>query len=446
MTNQDNGILILTGKPALTELALGKKITAAPGLAFAEYVHILKLTAPLDDAELRQTERLLDYGPNQGLITRRGEPFVTVDGLRMSKKRMYFSSDKARRELGYRPRPATEALTDAVEWLVGVGDSGFKKYGFNYNALPTVGTALRLRPIPGHLEVGVGGEGMIEASIPGNVNAHYHTPGISYEDWIRGEVAESYIQEFGPELADYFPDPEARQAIGWKGVGYVGFGGAGPLVWNNLFLSYEQLLPQKGLSETFNGVTLDYWVHDFTDERRSFNLGNEMQLRIVPRKLDAVWAVWVGNQADADNSIVPSDFDRTYASTVLRLQAYTTETVHLLVENSVAQETSKNGNAFREHADSIFLNTNGQPDTRGLEYGDTDTRNTWQGKAGVVLNPLGTGIYTRPSLRALYGVQYSNQNNAFGNSFVESLDQYNDFDAVEQHWHHLLSLEAEVWF
>lgn len=336
--------------------------------------------------------------------------------------------------------------TDAVEWLVGVGDSGFKKYGFNYNALPTVGTALRLRPIPGHLEVGVGGEGMIEASIPGNVNAHYHTPGISYEDWIRGEVAESYIQEFGPELADYFPDPEARQAIGWKGVGYVGFGGAGPLVWNNLFLSYEQLLPQKGLSETFNGVTLDYWVHDFTDERRSFNLGNEMQLRIVPRKLDAVWAVWVGNQADADNSIVPSDFDRTYASTVLRLQAYTTETVHLLVENSVAQETSKNGNAFREHADSIFLNTNGQPDTRGLEYGDTDTRNTWQGKAGVVLNPLGTGIYTRPSLRALYGVQYSNQNNAFGNSFVESLDQYNDFDAVEQHWHHLLSLEAEVWF
>ena len=213
-----------------------------------------------------------------------------------------------------------------------------------------------------------------------------------------------------------------------------------------MFISYEHLLPEKGMSETVDAVTLDYWVHDFTDQRRSFNLGNEMQLRIVPSKLDAVWAVWVGNLADADNEIVPSDFDRQYASTVLRLQAYTTQTVHLLVENSIAQETSKNGNAYREHADSIFSNVNGRPDTRGLEYGDTDTRSTWQGKAGVVLNPLGTGIYTRPSLRALYGVQYSNQNNAFGNSFVDSLDQYNDFDAVEQHWHHLLSLEAEVWF
>ena len=63
-----------------------------------------------------------------------------------------------------------------------------------------------------------------------------------------------------------------------------------------------------------------------------------------------------------------------------------------------------------------------------------------------MLNPLGRGIYARPSLRALYGVQVSNQNNAFGNSFVETLDQYNDFDAVEQHVHHMLSLEAEVWF
>ena len=67
-------------------------------------------------------------------------------------------------------------------------------------------------------------------------------------------------------------------------------------------------------------------------------------------------------------------------------------------------------------------------------------------KAGPVLQPTGRGIFTRPSLRALYGLQYSNQNNAFGNSFVESVDQFNDFENVEQHWHHVLSLEAEVWF
>jgi dihydroflavonol-4-reductase len=43
---------------------------------------------------------------------------LTVDGLRMSKKRMYFSSDKARRELGYAPRPAADALRDAVNWFL----------------------------------------------------------------------------------------------------------------------------------------------------------------------------------------------------------------------------------------------------------------------------------------------------------------------------------------
>ena len=45
------------------------------------------------------------------------EPVVTVDAVRMAKKRMYFSVDKARRELGYAPRPAADALTDAVDWF-----------------------------------------------------------------------------------------------------------------------------------------------------------------------------------------------------------------------------------------------------------------------------------------------------------------------------------------
>ena len=45
------------------------------------------------------------------------EPMLTVDGLRMSKKRMYFSSAKARDCLHYKTRPAIEALRDAVEWF-----------------------------------------------------------------------------------------------------------------------------------------------------------------------------------------------------------------------------------------------------------------------------------------------------------------------------------------
>ena len=46
-----------------------------------------------------------------------GEPFLTVDGLRMARWRMYFSSAKAEAELGYRHRPADQALADAVEWF-----------------------------------------------------------------------------------------------------------------------------------------------------------------------------------------------------------------------------------------------------------------------------------------------------------------------------------------
>lgn len=45
------------------------------------------------------------------------EPFVTVDGLNMSRYRMYFSSDKARRELGYAPRPYQDGLRDALAWF-----------------------------------------------------------------------------------------------------------------------------------------------------------------------------------------------------------------------------------------------------------------------------------------------------------------------------------------
>ncbi|MEC7875977.1 MAG: hopanoid-associated sugar epimerase [Pseudomonadota bacterium] len=45
------------------------------------------------------------------------EPLATIDGVRMSKKMMYFSSKKARRKLGYYSRPATEGLKDALEWF-----------------------------------------------------------------------------------------------------------------------------------------------------------------------------------------------------------------------------------------------------------------------------------------------------------------------------------------
>jgi dihydroflavonol-4-reductase len=45
------------------------------------------------------------------------EPFVTRDSLRMARHKMFFSSDKAKRLLGYTPRPAQAALEDAVAWF-----------------------------------------------------------------------------------------------------------------------------------------------------------------------------------------------------------------------------------------------------------------------------------------------------------------------------------------
>jgi dihydroflavonol-4-reductase len=45
------------------------------------------------------------------------EPWITVDGVRLARKHMYFSTNKARRELGFDPRPAKQALIDAITWF-----------------------------------------------------------------------------------------------------------------------------------------------------------------------------------------------------------------------------------------------------------------------------------------------------------------------------------------
>ena len=45
------------------------------------------------------------------------EPFATLDGLRMARYRMFFTSAKAQAELGYAARPVIEALRDAIAWF-----------------------------------------------------------------------------------------------------------------------------------------------------------------------------------------------------------------------------------------------------------------------------------------------------------------------------------------
>jgi dihydroflavonol-4-reductase len=49
-------------------------------------------------------------------------PVATVEGVKLSKKMMFFSSDKAEKELGYAARPPMLALQDAVRWF---DDNGY---------------------------------------------------------------------------------------------------------------------------------------------------------------------------------------------------------------------------------------------------------------------------------------------------------------------------------
>jgi len=49
------------------------------------------------------------------------DPFLTVDGLKMAKHHMFFTSARAEAELGYRARPWEEAVADAIAWFRDAG-------------------------------------------------------------------------------------------------------------------------------------------------------------------------------------------------------------------------------------------------------------------------------------------------------------------------------------
>ncbi|HXW41267.1 MAG TPA: hopanoid-associated sugar epimerase [Xanthobacteraceae bacterium] len=69
---------------------------------------------------LRLPRRLLfpvAYGAEAIALVTGREPLLTKTGLRLAKYRMFFSSAKAERELGYRARPYRDAIADAIAWF-----------------------------------------------------------------------------------------------------------------------------------------------------------------------------------------------------------------------------------------------------------------------------------------------------------------------------------------
>ena len=92
----------------------------ALGDMLADIAHLMNRRAP----KLRVPRRLLyplAFAAEALAARTHREPFITLDGLRMARHRMYFTSAKAERELGYHARPYTDGLRDAIEWFRSVG-------------------------------------------------------------------------------------------------------------------------------------------------------------------------------------------------------------------------------------------------------------------------------------------------------------------------------------
>ena len=90
----------MTLKEILTELA---GITGNPGPRFRLPHNLILPIAYVSEAWAR--------------LIGDSEPLVTVDGVRLAKKTMFFSQEKAERELGFTTGPVIEALRDAVDWF-----------------------------------------------------------------------------------------------------------------------------------------------------------------------------------------------------------------------------------------------------------------------------------------------------------------------------------------
>jgi len=106
---------------ALERGRVGEKyILGGEDLLLAELLALVAELAGRRPPRLRLSEGVLwpVALASEGLARIAGiEPLVTRDHLRMARKKMFFSSAKARAELGYASRPARAAVADAVAWF-----------------------------------------------------------------------------------------------------------------------------------------------------------------------------------------------------------------------------------------------------------------------------------------------------------------------------------------
>ncbi len=114
------------------DIAQGHLLAYAHGKAGERYIlggenmTLLQILQTIDEISGKPTKRMnlsanlmlpIAWMMEKSAMITDIEPRATMDSVRMAKKMMFFSSDKATRELGYRYRPAAEALRDAMSWF-----------------------------------------------------------------------------------------------------------------------------------------------------------------------------------------------------------------------------------------------------------------------------------------------------------------------------------------
>jgi dihydroflavonol-4-reductase len=107
-------------------LAYAKGIPGERYILGGENMTLLQILQTIDEISGKRTKRFnlpvkvvlpAAWLMEKMAMVTRIEPRATMDSVRMAEKKMFYSSEKAVRELGYQYRPATEALEDAMNWF-----------------------------------------------------------------------------------------------------------------------------------------------------------------------------------------------------------------------------------------------------------------------------------------------------------------------------------------
>ena len=91
-----------------------------------ENLHLIQILQAIDEIVGKKIKRMnipmgmmlpVAWVMEKVAIATNTQPRASVDSIRMAEKKMFFSSEKAIRDLGYKYRPSSEAIEDAVTWF-----------------------------------------------------------------------------------------------------------------------------------------------------------------------------------------------------------------------------------------------------------------------------------------------------------------------------------------